>query len=278
MRVRTGGRDPVSDATRSGLWTDTSYLRESQYRDGGNLAERQAIYSCRRPPLDLTAVVLDLACFAGDEVVVDVGCGNWRYLRALEDRHHRGLTVGVDFSTGMLTASRVLIPTAPFLCADVTSLPLRGGVADVVIAAHMLYHVADPLHALEDLERIMRRGARLVVVLNGRDHLAEMRLARQAVSAKHHLPYPEAASHRLDLDAGEELLRSRFPHVSRSDFQADLVVEEPDLVALYVASSIDTRIVGDPHSYLRGVTDVLFANGAARIRTHAGCLVAERRH
>ena len=46
---------------------------------------------------------------------------------------------------------------------------------DVVIAAHMLYHVPDVDTAVQEFARVLKPNAYALVVLNGKDHLREMR-------------------------------------------------------------------------------------------------------
>ena len=72
------------------LGTSRRYIQQ-QYGDDSNLAARQSIYAYQRPKRDLHNRSLDLAELRGDESVVDVGCGNGRYLAALRARGHRGL-------------------------------------------------------------------------------------------------------------------------------------------------------------------------------------------
>ena len=59
--------------------------------------------------------------------------------------------------------------------ADATALPLPDGVADLTLAMHMLYHVPDPSQAVRELRRVTRPGGRVVIGLNGPDHLRELR-------------------------------------------------------------------------------------------------------
>ena len=83
-----------------GRWADPSLLRRVQYADAGNFSARQSIYRYQQPRIGLYDWALDLAGLEGGERILDVGCGNGGYLKALHQRGHGGLTVGVDFSAG----------------------------------------------------------------------------------------------------------------------------------------------------------------------------------
>ena len=126
-------------------WTARSRLRDRQYGTDANLAPRQGLYCWQRLRLDLPPLVLDLAGLRGSEMVADVGCGNGAYLTELARRGHAGPVLGMDLSAGMLRAARGRAPAAVLAAGDAAALPLRDAVSDLALAAHMLYHLPEPL-------------------------------------------------------------------------------------------------------------------------------------
>jgi SAM-dependent methyltransferase len=203
------------------------------------------------------------------DVAADVGCGNGRYLAELARRGLRGHLIGADLSFGMLAAARSQAPAASLIAADASRLPLRDGVAGLTLAMHMLYHVPDAMAAARELRRITRPGGTLVVGLNGRDHLRELREACQQAG----LGYP---GERVSLDDGEALLRTVFTTVTRHDFPAQVRPPGPEPVADYIRSLSATRLHHAPGAMVSAAIARLFPNGpanSATITTHAGCLV-----
>jgi trans-aconitate methyltransferase len=93
-------------------------LQQVQYRTDANLAARQSLYAYQYPRIDLPAAVLGLSSLRGQEIVVDIGCGNGAYLAELARRRHTGPVVGVDLSAGMLAAARRRAPAAALTAAD----------------------------------------------------------------------------------------------------------------------------------------------------------------
>lgn len=256
-----------SDADRP--WTNRSYLQEVQYRTDANLAARQSIYEFRQPRADLQAAVLGLGALRGDETVADIGCGNGAYLAALSARGHAGPVLGVDLSAGMLRAARLRAPGAALAAADAAALPVRDGACDVALAAHMLYHVPDPSAAAAELRRVTRDGGRVLVVLNGADHLRELREAAAVVLQNRRAGLRE----RVNLDNGAELLAAEFGSVARHDFAAELLVPGPAPVEAYIRSMISAQSA--PDDLAAAITRLLprSQSGAFRIRAHSGCLV-----
>jgi 2-polyprenyl-6-hydroxyphenyl methylase/3-demethylubiquinone-9 3-methyltransferase len=107
-----------------------------------------------------------------DAVLVDLACGGGLLAPYVADRgyHH----VGVD-----LTMSALRLATdhgVQAVRADVTALPLRDDVADVVTVGEILEHVASPDAVLDEACRVLRPGGRLVI-----DTIAATRRARLLV-------------------------------------------------------------------------------------------------
>ncbi|HUS62673.1 MAG TPA: methyltransferase domain-containing protein, partial [Acidimicrobiales bacterium] len=153
----------------------------AQYATDANLAARQRLWSSgRQPPFDMFGWVLDLAGLQGGagERILDVGCGNGNYEKALATRGHSGPVVAMDLSLGMLAT--ISSPTR--LRADAQSLPLRTGCVDVVLAPHMLDHVPDIGRAATEMRRVLRPGGTCVAVTNGDGNLREVRhLVEQSI-------------------------------------------------------------------------------------------------
>jgi SAM-dependent methyltransferase len=257
------------------LRTDRALLRDVQYRTDANLAARQSIYAYQQPPLDLPRLVIELAALSGSETVADLGCGNGVYLAELTRRGHAGPLLGLDLSPGMLRAARKRAPGARLLAADAMALPLRDDSADVVVAAHMLYHVPDPPAAVRELRRVIRSGGRVLVVLNGEDHLRELRALLTAALADIGAPADPVIRERVCLDDGEDLLAGAFTSVTRHDFIAELQIPGRSPVEDYLRSMIITQELADPASLLAAVARrwPAGADDAFRVTAHSGCLV-----
>jgi SAM-dependent methyltransferase len=257
------------------VWTDRSFLRHVQYRTDVNLAARQSIYAYQQPPIDLPREILGLAGLSGHEVVADIGCGNGPCLAELAHRGHAGPVVGVDLSPGMLHAAGRRAPEAGLVVGDATALPFPDAAADLTLAMHMLYHVPEPGRAVQELRRITRTGGRLIISLNGEDHLRELRdvVAAALVSLGRE---PSSLLHeRITLDKGDAPLRTAFTSVTRHDFVGQLRVPSPEPVVAYVRSMRETARLPDPEPLVEAVASRLRAAPGAvfRVTTHSGCLV-----
>jgi SAM-dependent methyltransferase len=206
-----------------------------QYATDRNLRSRQRLWDQASPPFDLAGWVLDLLAVPSGGAVLDVGCGNGRYLGRIRDRG--GAVVGCDRSAGMLQGA----PDVPVLVGDVTDLPFGTGTFDRVLAAHMLHLVEDRPAGVRELRRMLAGGGTCVVVTNGAAHTESIWiLVERAVQRRD--PGWRVRDHHvreaLSLENGAAQLRIAFDEVElvRPTHAGKVEVGDPEVVADYVAS------------------------------------------
>lgn len=212
----------------------------TQYAAADNLRARQRLWEHQQPQFDLMGWVLGLAGLeAGfDGRVLDVGCGNGLYLRALD--HLSIEAIGCDLSLGMLSE---ISGDHRRVNADVTRLPFPDDSFDVVLAPHMLYHVDDRTSAVRELRRVLAPSGVCVLVTNGSGHLRALRTmvesAARAATPQWEMRNP--STHVFSLDNGERQLRTGFESVRciRPDQVVSVRLVDASLAADYVASVAD---------------------------------------
>ncbi len=97
---------------------------------------------------------------------LDAGCGTGRALAALRAAVGRaGTVIGADLTPEMLrVAARSGRDRFALLVeADAARLPVRSGTQDVVFAAGLVHHLADPAAGLREFARVCRPGGRLAL-------------------------------------------------------------------------------------------------------------------
>ena len=241
-----------------------------QYADDRNLAARQRLWQYQSPYFDIVSWVLDLAQVEPGRRVLDAGCGNGLYLRALRERHARA--VGFDLSAGMLAAAA----HPAVVNGDVVALPVRDGSFDVVLAPHMLYHVADRAQAIRELRRVLTPRGILVAVTNGGRHGQPLRtlIERAATGGTGGWRLPAAAADAFSAENAAAQLEAVFGLVTcvRPGVAPPVLITDASVAADYVASMAASYAGQAPRPWRdivegvrRAVQEVIDAEGVFRI-------------
>ena len=223
------------------------------------------------------AAVLDRLPLAGDERVLDAGCGTGRVTERLLARLPRGRVVALDQSPAMLVeARRRLAPygdRVEYVEADLAQpLPVEG-LVDAVLSTATFHWVLDHDALFANLARVLRPGGWLVAQCGGFGNVATLlRVAVEVApefSREHNFQTAEATRARLEqtgftdirtwlsdepttFEPGEPFeafletvcLRTylhRLPEEARLPFVREVAARMPDPVLDYVRLNIVAR-------------------------------------
>lgn len=120
--------------------------------------------------------VLERLPLAGDETVLDVGCGTGRLTALLAERLPRGRVIALDRDAGMIEQARAhLAPwrdRVELIVGDASSLPERD--VDAVFSTATFHWVLDHDALFRSIFRALRPGGRLVAQCGGQGNLARV--------------------------------------------------------------------------------------------------------
>ena len=214
--------------------TDKGLLVGSAYADDRHLAARQSIYQWQQPRYDLPGIVTaELAQVHG--TVLDIGCGNGRFITRLHRDRPDLRVVGTDISAGILHD----VPR-PVAVADAQALPFADQAADAVLALHMLYHVQDIPAAINELARVMKPGALLLASTNSDEdkHELDQLWSRAAadVLGTAEGPHRVSLSARFSLEKAPELLGTVFQDIRTIYLPGTIQLTDPSPIIAHLAS------------------------------------------
>jgi ubiquinone/menaquinone biosynthesis C-methylase UbiE len=172
------------------------------------------------------------------DCILDIGCGpGWLWSEAANNVPEGLELTLADLSPGMVDEAVQRCCPLPFKSvkgqvADATNLPFEDGAFDTVLAAHMLYHLADPAAGIAEMFRVLRPGGVLAVTTNG---VGNMRELYELATAFGCAPIdPSAAT--FGFDTAEQLMRSQFGNVDLARYPARLRITDPDDIFLALTS------------------------------------------
>lgn len=128
--------------------------------------------------------VLERLPLAGDETVLDAGCGSGRVTALLVERVPRGRVVGVDASQAMVEQARATLgDRAEIIHADLVELALPEPV-DAILSTATFHWVLDHERLFARLHANLKPGGRLVAQCGGAGNIARVLAVADAVSAE----------------------------------------------------------------------------------------------
>jgi trans-aconitate 2-methyltransferase len=162
---------------------------------------------------------LDRLDLAGDEVVLDAGCGSGKITAELARRVPHGTVYAVDAAPSMVRhAQEALGDRAIVLCQDLTELALPEPV-DVVFSNATFHWIPDHDALFAALHRNMKPGGRLLAQCGGFGNIDEFRrIAEEVATEEPFAPYfadwRKPWNYATAEDTAERLRRAGFEDVS----------------------------------------------------------------
>jgi ubiquinone/menaquinone biosynthesis C-methylase UbiE len=103
----------------------------------------------------------------GCHSILDAACGNGRYsVNLLKHADADANLTAFDLSQRMLARARRRLnsPRVTFCAADLTRLPYPSQSFDAVVCGWVIEHLSDPRPGLRELHRVMKPGAKLLLM------------------------------------------------------------------------------------------------------------------
>ena len=100
------------------------------------------------------------------ETIVELGCGTGDLLDLLKEKASR--VIGVDKTPRMLEETRMRFANSQknieLRIGELEHLPLREGEADLAVVNMVLHHLPDPVKALQEIHRVLKKGNLFIIV------------------------------------------------------------------------------------------------------------------
>jgi len=146
---------------------DHSRGHKTLFHDSAHAAEfdrRSALSDIRD---SLTGKIIEMLALNGDEVVLDLATGTGRAARPVAKHIKSGRVVGVDQALAMLDVGhRHVDAIANYWqsAGEADALPFKSNTFDRALVSFSLHHFADPQSVVQEVLRVLKSGARFVVL------------------------------------------------------------------------------------------------------------------
>ena len=151
---------------------------------GPNEWDAQTYHRVSDPQYQWGLDVLDRLELAGDEYVMDAGCGSGRVTAKLVEKLPNGRVLCVDASESMIGLARESLGgRADYLVADLLKLQLHRDV-DVVFSTATFHWLLDHDRLFAGLGDALRPGGRLVAQCGGKGNVTEHTTAIATVASR----------------------------------------------------------------------------------------------
>jgi trans-aconitate 2-methyltransferase len=207
------------------------------------------------PQVEWGREVLERLPLAGDELVLDVGCGTGRLTEKLLERLPGGRVVAIDLSANMLQVARDFLRPrfggrVQLVRADASDLPVSC-MADAVFSTATFHWVRDHVRLFRSLHTALKPGGRLVAQCGGGPNIARLHgradaLMREPPFAPYFSSWQEPWEFPDAATAARRLREAAFENVRTS--LVSLPAVQPD--ARSFRTFITTVICGPHLAYL----------------------------
>jgi trans-aconitate 2-methyltransferase len=196
-------------------------------------------------------VVLARVIFAGDETVIDTGCGSGRVSAELAARVPRGRVIGLDRSRQMAsaareTARRHAAANLHVVVADLSALPVAQR-ADLVFSTATFHWILDHDALFAEIHHALAPGGRLVAQCGGAGNLARIHARAHAMMQSREWSAHFASWREPWEFASAETTTARLRRAGFGDIQAWLEPAPTAFVDGHAFATFTATVVLRPH-------------------------------
>jgi len=93
--------------------------------------------------------------------ILEIGCGDGTYIRAVKNRYEAAETFGCDINIDGIREALLKGDGTKYLTCDAVSLPYKDETFDMIIIIDVLEHILDIKSALKEIYRVLKKGGEL---------------------------------------------------------------------------------------------------------------------
>jgi len=154
------------------------------------------------------------------KTILDVGCASGRMANEISKIFPRARITGVDAYKRAVEFGKKAYPHINFKLADAHKLPFKTSSFDFVVCYEVIEHLIDPLVALKEMKRVLKKDGRAIVAMDSGNWLfrivwwiSEKTISKVWQNAHLH-PYRHTELEKVIKQAGFKIIKRHFSHFS----------------------------------------------------------------
>jgi len=123
--------------------------------------------------------------------ILDLGCGDGRFLEKLRDLNSNNVLYGLDISEKMIAvASSKKIKRCKLTLGDSNYLPYNDGSIDLIVCLNSFHHYSTPSLTLKEIKRVLSLDGRVII-----GDIFTLPIIREMINL--YLPYSKSGDYRM---------------------------------------------------------------------------------
>lgn len=252
---------------------------KKQFSNDKNLAMRINFYKkYTTNKYSFSDWLFDKYKFKENMSILELGCGDGVHWKDRIDKLPKACKLILsDFSEGMLNLVKERyskFDNVSFEKIDIQSIPFEDNSFDMIIANHMLFHVPDLNKALQEVNRVLKKGGYFYSATDGNGGMRPF--LHEAI--KQFNPESKAFTEQLpfNLQNGKEILERYFPIVERFDYENVLAITKTEdlmewLKSTTSISGFSEENLADLYKYFENIR---VKDGAINIPRETGLFIS----
>lgn len=126
-----------------------------------------------------------------ETIVLDLGCGDGRFLQKIRGLNSKNILYGLDISKKMLEIGRSKnIEKCEFNLGDSSYLPYSDGSIDLIVCLNSFHHYSTPSLTIKEIKRVLSSGGRVVI-----GDIFTLPIIREIINL--YLPYSRSGDYKM---------------------------------------------------------------------------------
>jgi len=200
----------------------------------------------------LDEIIHNDSIFPKDSLVLEAGCGVGAQTRIIATKNPDSNFISVDLSEDSINEAKDVtkslgINNVEFKQADIYNLPFKDGTFDSVIICFVLEHLRNPIQALKETKRVLKKGGTMIVIEG--DHgstffYPDSEYAYSAINCQIQLQRQSGGNSNIGRELYPLLKSIDFSNISVSPRMVYVDASRPQLVEGFIKNTFIAMIEG----------------------------------